>query len=161
MGSVSGYLRFLKVARRFIVPFIFAMIGGIAFVLAASNIITLQHTATVTTGAALGVLDEGAIPLATGCPTTATSYGSGPLSIAWGNVAQGATVKHYVCVINTGTAPDVLSISGNPPAGYGSITSPQQGATLPANGGVLGIELDWVVSASAITGPVTFPTSIT
>ncbi len=137
------------------------MVGGIALVLAASNIITLQHTATVTTGATLGILDAGSAPLPTGCPTTASSYVSGPASIAWGSVGQGATVKHYVCVMNSGTAPDVLSISGNPPAGYGTITSPQEGVTLPANGGVLGIELDWVVSASATPGLVTFATTIT
>jgi hypothetical protein len=152
----------LKVARRFIGLLSLVMaVGGVAFVLAASNILTLQHTATVTTGATLGVFDEGSTPLPTGCPTTASSYGSAPVSIAWGSVAQGATVKHYVCVINTGTAPDLLSITGNPPAGYGTITSPQQGATLPANGAVLGIELDWVVSTTAITGPVTFSTNIT
>jgi len=159
--SILGYLKVLKVARRLIVPLILAMVGGIALVLAASNMITLNHTATVTTGATLGALDEGATPLTTGCPTTAASYGSAPLSIAWGNAAQGATVKHYVCVINTGTAPDVLSISGNPPPGYGTISSPQQGATLPANGGVLGIELDWAVSTNATPGPITFPTTIT
>jgi len=151
----------LKVARRLIVPLLLAMVGGIALVLAASNMITLNHTASVTTGATLGALDEGSTPLATGCPTTAASYGSTPVSIAWGIVAQGATVKHYVCVINTGTAPDVLSISGTPPAGYGTITSPQQGAALPANGAVLGIELDWVVPTSATPGPVTFSTNIT
>ncbi|HYU87483.1 MAG TPA: hypothetical protein VEL52_02135 [Candidatus Bathyarchaeia archaeon] len=151
----------MKVARRLIVPLLFAMVGCIALVFAASNIITLQHTATVTTGGTLGALDEGSIPLSTGCPTTANSYGTGPVNIAWGIVAQGETVKHYVCVINTGTAPDTLSISGNPPAGYGTISSPQQSATLPANGAVLGIELDWVVPTGATTGPVTFPTSIT
>src|SRR5256886_13446606 len=102
------------------------MVGGIALALAASNMITLNHTATVTTGATLGALDEGATPLATGCPTTAASYGSTPVSIAWGVVAQGETVKHYVCVINTGTAPDVLSISGITPPAYGTITTPHQ-----------------------------------
>ena len=137
------------------------MVGGIALVLAASNMITLDHTATVTTGATLGALDEGATPLPTGCPTTATTYGASPVNIVWGSVAQGETVKHYVCVINTGTAPDVLSISGSPPSGYGTMSSPQQGATLPANGGVLGIELDWVVPTTATPGAVTFPTSIT
>ncbi|OLB68838.1 hypothetical protein AUI06_09930 [archaeon 13_2_20CM_2_52_21] len=151
----------MKVARRLIVPLLLAMVGGIALVLAASNMITLNHTATVTTGATLGALDEGPTPLTTGCPTTATSYGGGAVNIAWGSVAQGATVKHYVCVINTGTAPDVLSISGSPPSGYGTITSPQQGTTLPANGGVLGIELDWAVPTGATPGLVTFPTTIT
>src|SRR5712664_1530073 len=44
-------------------------------------------------------------------------------SIAWGNVPQGSTVKHYVCVINSGTAPDAITLTGSPPAGYGTITS--------------------------------------
>jgi len=62
------------------------MIGGVGLVLAASNLITLNHTATVTAGATLGVIDQGGTAPAS-CPLT--GYGPGPVSIAWGNVPQG------------------------------------------------------------------------
>ncbi len=101
---VSG--RLLKIARRFVIPLALAMTGGVALVLAASNLITLNHTATVTTGATLGVIDQGGTAPAS-CPLT--GYGPGPVSIAWGNVPQGSTVKHYLCVINSGTAPDAIT----------------------------------------------------
>jgi len=154
------YPRFLKVARRFIGLFILVMVSGVAFVLAASNIITLNHTATIGAGAILGVADIGASPPST-CPITSTSYGPGPVNIVWGTIGQGATVKHYLCVINTGSAPDTITVSGSPPSGYGTISSPQNSMILaPAN--TLAIELDWAVPTGATLGPVpAFSTSVT
>lgn len=150
----------LKLARRFIGLLILMMVGGVAFVLAASNIITLNHTATIVAGATLGVTDIGATP-PTACPTASTSYGPGPASIAWNSIPAGATAKHYVCVINTGSAPDTITLAGSPPTGYGSITSPQDSNILTA-GNTLAIELDWVVPASAPLGAVpAFATTIT
>jgi hypothetical protein len=135
------------------------MVSGVAFVLAASNIITLNHTATIGAGATLGVTDIGASPPST-CPTTSASYGPGPVNIAWGTIGQGATVKHYLCVINTGSAPDTIAVSGSPPSGYGTISSPQA-STILAPGATLAIELDWAVPANAPLGPVgSFPTTI-
>jgi len=150
----------LKVARRFIGLFIFVMVGGVAFVLAASNIITLNHTATVIQGATLGVTDIGPSAPAS-CPSASTSYGPGPVNILWGSVSAGATVKHYLCVINTGSAPDTITVSGSPPSGYGTISSPQNSMILaPAN--TLAIELDWAVPTGATLGPVpAFSTSVT
>jgi hypothetical protein len=137
------------------------MVSSVAFVLAASNIITLNHTATVVQGATLGVTDIGPTPPPTSCPSASTSYGPGPVSIVWGSVSAGATVKHYLCVINTGSAPDTITISGSPPANYGTISSPQSSAVL-APGGTLAIELDWAVPTGAPLGPVpAFSTSIT
>ncbi|TMI40743.1 hypothetical protein E6H21_05435 [Candidatus Bathyarchaeota archaeon] len=154
---VSGCL---KVARRFIGLFLFVMVGGVAFALAASNIITLNHTATIVQGATLGVTDIG--PSApTSCPSASTSYGPGPVGIVWGPLAAGATVKHYVCVINTGSAPDTITVSGSPPSGYGTISSPENSMILtPAS--TLAIELDWAIPTGATLGPVpAFATSIT
>jgi hypothetical protein len=149
----------LKVARRFIGLIILVMVSGVAFVLAASNIITLNHTATISPGAILGVTDIGASPPST-CPTTSTSYGPGPVNIAWGTVGQGATVKHYLCVINTGSAPDTIAVSGSPPSGYGTISSPQA-STILAPGATLAIELNWAIPPNAPLGPVgSFPTTI-
>jgi len=150
----------LKVARRFIGLFIFVMVGGVAFVLAASNIITLNHTATIVQGATLGVTDIG--PSApTSCPSASTSYGPGPVNIVSGSVSAGATVKHYLCVINTGSAPDTITVSGSPPSGYGTISSPQNSMVL-APAGTLAIELDWAVPTGATLGPVpAFSTSVT
>lgn len=154
---VSGYL---KVAGRLLGVLILVMVGGVAFVLAASNIITLNHTATIGAGATLGITDIGAAP-PTACPTTSTSYGPGPASIAWNTIPAGATAKHYVCVLNTGSAPDTIALSGSPPTGYGTITSPQDSMTLAA-GNTLAIELDWVVPATAPLGAVpAFSTTIT
>ena len=154
--KVSGCL---KVARRFIGLFIFVMVGGVAFVLAASNIITLNHTATIVQGATLGVTDIGPSP-PTSCPSASTSYGPGPMNIVWGSLSAGATVKHYLCVINTGSAPDTIAVSGSPPSGYGTISSPQNSVIL-APAATLAIELDWAVPANAPLGPVgPFPTTI-
>jgi len=153
-----GRLEILKVGRRLIGLVILVMASGIAVVLAASNIITLNHTATIGPGATLGVTDIGASPPST-CPTSSASYGPGPVSIAWGTIGQGATVKHYLCVINTGSAPDTIAVSGSPPSG--SITSPQSGTVL-ASGSTLAIELDWTIPANAPLGPVVpFSTTIT
>lgn len=150
----------MKIARRFIGLFIFMMVGGIAFVLAASNVIILNHTATIVQGATLGVTDIGPSAPAS-CPAASTSYGPGPVSIAWGSVPAGATVKHYLCVINTGSAPDTIVVSGSPPSGYGTLSSPQNNMIL-APAGTLAIELDWAVPTSAPLGPVvSFPTNIT
>ena len=136
------------------------MVGGIAFVLAASNVITLNHTATIVQGATLGVTDIGPTAPAS-CPAASTSYGPGPVSIVWGSVPAGATVKHYLCVINTGSAPDTIVVSGSPPSGYGTLSSPQNNMIL-APAGTLAIELDWAVPTSAPLGPVvSFPTNIT
>ena len=152
---VSG--RLLKIARRFVIPLALAMIGGVGLVLAASNLITLNHTATVTTGATLGVIDQGGTAPAS-CPLT--GYGPGPVSIAWGNVPQGSTVKHYLCVINSGTAPDAITLTGSPPAGYGTITSPQASTSL-LPGSTLSVQLDWAVPVTATPGAVpSFSTSI-
>ena len=149
----------MKVARRFISLLILVTVGGIAFVVASSNIITLNHSATIGPGAVLGVTDIGATPPAT-CPITSTSYGPGPVNIPWGTIGQGATVKHYLCVINTGSAPDTITVSGSPPSGYGTISSPQNSIILvPA--GTLAIELDWAIPSAATLGPVpAFSTSI-
>jgi len=137
------------------------MVGGVAFVLAASNIITLNHTATIGAGAVLGVTDIGANPPTPGCPTASTNYGPGPASIAWNTIPAGSTAKHYVCVINTGTAPDTITLSGGPSVVYGAVTSPQAGSTL-VPGGTLAIELDWAVPTTAPVGPVpSFQTTIT
>jgi hypothetical protein len=149
----------LKVARRLTGLLIFVTVGGIAFVVASSNIITLNHSATIGPGAVLGVTDIGATPPAT-CPTASTSYGPGPVNIAWGTIGQGATVKHYLCVINTGSAPDTILVSGSPPSGYGTISSPQA-STILAPSSTLAIELDWAIPANAPVGPVgPFPTTI-
>ena len=150
----------MKVARRLIGLFIFVMVGGVAFVLAASNIITLNHTATIVQGATLGVTDIG--PSApTSCPSASTSYGPGPVNIVWGSVSAGATVKHYLCVINTGSAPDTITVSGSPPSGYGTLSSPQNSMVL-APAGTLAIELNWAVPTGATLGPVpAFSTSVT
>jgi hypothetical protein len=136
------------------------MVGSVAIVLAASNIITLNHTATIVQGATLGVTDIGA-SAPTSCPSASTSYGPGPVNIVWGSVSAGATVKHYLCVINTGSAPDTITVSGSPPSNYGTISSPQNNMILaPAN--TLAIELDWAVPTGAPVGPVpAFSTSIT
>lgn len=150
----------MKLARRFVGLLIFVIIGGVAFVLGASNIITLNHTATIGPGATLAVTDIGPSPPST-CPTTSTSYGPGPVSIAWGTIGQGATVKHYLCVINTGSAPDTVTVSGSPPSNYGTISSPQAN-TLLSPGSTLAIELDWVIPSNAPLGPVApFSTTIT
>jgi len=150
----------LKIGRRLIGLVILVMASSVAVVLAASNIITLNHTATIVAGATLGVTDIGSTP-PTSCPIAPTSYGPGPASIAWNSIPAGSTAKHYVCVINTGSAPDTITISGNPPTGYGTITSPQS-STILAAGGTLAIELDWVVPAAATLGPVpAFSTTIT
>jgi hypothetical protein len=135
-------------------------VGGVAFVLAASNIITLNHTATVVQGGVLGVTDIGPSAPAS-CPSASTSYGPGPVNIAWGNIGAGATVKHYLCVINTGSAPDTVTVSGSPPTGYGTISSPQNSMSL-APAATLAIELDWTVPAGATIGPVpAFSTAVT
>jgi hypothetical protein len=150
----------LKVERRLIGLVILVMASGVAVVLAASNMITLNHTAAIGPGATLGVTDIGASPPST-CPTTSASYGPGPVNIAWGTIGQGATVKHYLCVINTGSAPDTITVSGSPPSGYGSITSPQANTVL-ASGSTLAIELDWTIPSNAPLGPVgSFATTIT
>jgi hypothetical protein len=149
----------LKVGRRLIGFVILVMASGVAVVLAASNVITLNHSATIGPGATLGVTDIGASPPST-CPTSSASYGPGPVNIAWGTIGQGATVKHYLCVINTGSAPDTITVSGSPPTGYGSISSPQANTVL-ASGGTLAIELDWTIPSNAPLGPVgPFPTTI-
>jgi hypothetical protein len=135
------------------------MVSGVAFVLAASNMITLNHTATIGPGAILGVTDIGATP-PTSCPTTSASYGPGPVNIPWGTIGQGATVKHYLCVINSGSAPDTITVSSSPPSGYGTVSSPQNSVVL-APGGTLAIELDWAVPPGATLGPVpAFSTTI-
>lgn len=153
--------RFLKIAGRLLGVLILVIVGGVAFVLAASNIITLNHTATIGAGAVLGVTDIGPSPPTPGCPTTSTSYGPGPASISWNTIPAGATAKHYVCVLNTGTAPDTIAISGGPQAAYGTITSPQSSMTL-APAGTLAIELDWAVPTTAPVGAVpAFQTTIT
>lgn len=158
--SIHGYLNTLRVRRGLLGLLVLMMVGGVAFVLAASNIITLNHTATIGAGATLGVTDIGATP-PTSCPTATTSYGPGPASIAWNTIPAGSTAKHYVCVINTGSAPDTIAISGQPPAGYGTITSPQS-STILAPSSTLAIELDWVVPATATLGAVpAFSTTIT
>lgn len=151
---------YLKLARRLVGLFIFVMVGGVAFVIAASNMITLNHTAIIGPGGVLGVTDIGPAP-PTSCPATSTSYGPGPVNIAWGTIGQGATVKHYLCVINTGSAPDTIIVSSSPPTGYGTISSPQNSNTL-APSGTLAIELDWAVPTAATIGPVpAFQTTIT
>jgi hypothetical protein len=155
--SIPGYIVDLKVARRFAIPLILAMVGVVGLVIAASNVITLNHTATVTTGATLGVIDQGGTAPAS-CPLT--GYGPGPVSIGWGNVPQGSTVKHYLCVINSGTAPETITLTGNPPTGYGTITSPQASTSL-LPGSTLSVELDWAVPVTATPGAVpNFSTSI-
>ncbi len=152
----------MQIPKRLIVPFAFLIFLGVAFALGASNIITLNHSATITQATAtLGVIDSG--PTAPpSCPTT--GYGPGPVSIAWGSVQQNTVVKHFLCVINTGTTSDTIAVSGSPPANYGSITSPQHGTLLPSTAGsnTLAIELDWAVPLTAPVGAVpSFSTQIT
>jgi hypothetical protein len=150
----------LRIARRLFGLVICVIVAGIAFVVASSNIITLNHTATIGPGAVLGVADIGPAPPPS-CPTTSTSYGPGPVNIVWGTIGQGATVKHYMCVINTGSAPDTITVSGSPPSGYGTISSPQNSMVLPS-GGTLAVELDWAVPTTATIGAVpAFSTTIT
>lgn len=152
----------MKVPRRIIVPLAFALFLSVAYALGASNVITLNHTATITQATAvLGVIDSG--PSAPpSCP--ATGYGPGPVSINWGSPQQNTVAKHYLCVINTGTTSDTISVSGSPPTAYGPITSPQQGNVLLSTPGsnTLVVELDWTIPITAPVGPVpSFSTSIT
>jgi hypothetical protein len=152
----------MQIPKRLIVPFAFAIFLGVAFALGASNIITLNHSATITQATAtLGVIDSGPSP-PTSCPTT--GYGPGPVSINWQSISQNTIAHHYLCVINTGTTSDIISVSGTPPTGYGTITSPQQGSSLPATPGsnTLPIELDWTVPLTAPVGSVpSFSTTVT
>lgn len=152
----------MKVPRRLIVPFAFALFLGVAYVLGASNVITLNHSATITQATAvLGVVDSG--PSAPpSCPTT--GYGPGPVSVSWGSIQQNTVAKHYLCVINTGTTTDTISVAGNPPTIYGTITSPQQGTVLSSTPGsnTLAVELDWTIPLTAPVGSVpSFQTTIT
>lgn len=49
--------------RRLVVPVAFALFLGIAYALGASNIVTLNHSATITQATAvLGVVDSGPTP---------------------------------------------------------------------------------------------------
>jgi hypothetical protein len=152
----------MQIPKRLIVPLAFAIFLGVAFALGASNIITLNHSATITQATAtLGIIDSGPTP-PTSCPTT--GYGPGPVSIGWGSISQNTVAKHYLCVINTGTTSDTISVSGAPPANYGTITSPQQAAILSATPGsnTLPVELDWTVPLTAPVGAVpSFSTTIT
>jgi hypothetical protein len=154
----------MQIPKRLIVPFAFAIFLGVAFALGASNIITLNHSATITQATAtLGIIDSGPGPTPpASCPTT--GYGPGPVAIAWGPISQNTVAKHYLCVINTGTTSDTISVSGAPPAAYGTITSPQQAASLSATPGsnTLVVELDWTVPLTAPVGAVpSFSTTIT
>lgn len=142
----------MKIARRIAVPLILIIVSGVAIVLAASNLITLNHTATVATGSTLQIIDEGLTPPTSGCPTTG-SYGPGPLNINWGILDQGQTKSYYVCVLNSGTASDTITLSGSPPSGYGTITSPQAGFVLLPTATKL-VELDWAMPGNASVGPV-------
>src|SRR5712664_273263 len=99
---VSG--RLLKIARRFVIPLALAMIGGVGLVLAASNFITLNHTATVTTGATLGVIDQGGTAPPS-CPLT--GYGPGPVSIGWGMCPK-AQRSNTTCASSTQALPQIL-----------------------------------------------------
>jgi hypothetical protein len=132
-------------------PLFFLLVGGGAVVIAAATLGISLNSSSLGVHSGATMTATGPVTSTTICNASTGSYGHN-VTIAWGNVTTGSKVQEYICVQNTGTGTsNPIALSDTLPPNYGSITSPQQGATVAANSFLL-VEIDWNVAPTAPTG---------
>jgi hypothetical protein len=149
-------LNLKRLSRRVRWPLFFIVVGlGVVAIAQGIGVINLITPSGNTT-----CVNTCGAPTATGPVTASTicNAGTGAYSqtispFPWGTVVNGTTAKQYLCVQNTGSGPYTIQVASTLPSTYGTITSPQTGANVLANGFLL-VELDWAVAATAPSGSV-------
>jgi len=132
-------------------PLFFLLIAAGAAAIAVASLGISLSSSSIGVHSGATVTATGPVTSSTICSAGTGSYGQ-TVAIAWGNVTTGTKVQEYICVQNTGTGTsNPIAVSSTLAPNYGTISSPEQGATLPANSFLL-VELDWNVLPTAPTG---------
>jgi hypothetical protein len=131
----------------------------------AAATLSITNTITITAGTPnlfLALVTSGTTTCAS---VPQTSYSDTSLAIAWGNVAQGATVNQLVCLQNTGASHALsITVSSAWDAAHGTLTATIGGTNASGqtvnNGPAVLMSFVVAVNPNAPTGPVTFTITI-